>query len=252
MEVTGNPRIEELRRRVQTDPTSIAFAQLAEEFRRMGNYQDAIDTCRSGLAHHPSYLSARVTLGRSLMELHQYNDAHNELEAVLDLAPDNLAAIRALADIHQRRGDSGETFHSYATTLDSKPGDALPPPRIEVAEPAAAPPPLPGVEAAEPTEGPPPRIGAAEPIQPPPDAPARPPAPVEAFDALDALTLDLPPIPDFSALRLGAPRPPSEDLDLSQPTRDGSFQTSAAAANPVIAELERWLAAIVDDRSHPR
>ena len=44
-----NPRIEELRRRVQTDPASIAFAQLAEEYRRAGSYEDAIAICRAGL-----------------------------------------------------------------------------------------------------------------------------------------------------------------------------------------------------------
>src|SRR5882672_8265142 len=109
MAVTQYPRIEELRRRVQKDPTSIAFAQLAEEYRRMGSYEEAISTCRAGLAHHPTYLSARVTLGRALMELGRYKDAKIELEAVLDAASDNLAAIRGLAEIHQRRGEAGDT-----------------------------------------------------------------------------------------------------------------------------------------------
>ena len=107
MEVTESPRIEELRRRVQKDPTSIAFAQLAEEYRRVGSYEEAVDVCRAGLAHHPTYLSARVTLGRALMELERYDEAQAELDVVLDLAPDNLAAIRALAEIHQRRGEAG-------------------------------------------------------------------------------------------------------------------------------------------------
>ena len=34
--MSENPRIDELRRRVDKDPSSIAFAQLAEEHRRMG------------------------------------------------------------------------------------------------------------------------------------------------------------------------------------------------------------------------
>src|SRR5205085_2565897 len=100
----------ELRRRVDKDPTSIAFAQLAEEYRRSGEYVEAVKVCRDGLARHPGYLSAQVTLGRALMELEQYDEARAELDAVLQVAPDNLAAIRALADIHQRRGDPVETF----------------------------------------------------------------------------------------------------------------------------------------------
>ena len=100
-----NERLEELRRRVEKDPASVAFAQLAEEYRRAGDYEEAIRVARNGLAQHPGYLSARVTLGRALVELGQYDDARTELEQVLRAAPDNLAAIRALADIHQRRED---------------------------------------------------------------------------------------------------------------------------------------------------
>jgi Flp pilus assembly protein TadD len=101
-----NPRIEALRRRVEKDPASIAFAQLAEEYRRGGDYQQAITICREGLARHPGYLSAQVTLGRALIELGQFDEARAELELVLRAAPDNLAAIRALAGIHEQLGDA--------------------------------------------------------------------------------------------------------------------------------------------------
>src|ERR671939_332449 len=101
--MSDNPRIAELQRRVHADPASIAFAALAEEYRRTGNYAEAIETCRVGLQRHPSYLSARVTLGRALMETAQYAEARQELEQVLKRAPENLAAIRALAEIHERQ-----------------------------------------------------------------------------------------------------------------------------------------------------
>jgi tetratricopeptide (TPR) repeat protein len=113
--VADSPRIEELRRRVARDPASIAFAQLAEEYRRAGDYPEAIRVCREGLAQHPGYLSARVTLGRALAEIKAYDDAQAELEHVLRGAPDNLAAIRALADIHQRRGHLDEALKQFST-----------------------------------------------------------------------------------------------------------------------------------------
>jgi tetratricopeptide (TPR) repeat protein len=103
--MADSARIEELRRRVQSDPASIAFAALAEEYRRAGRYKESVATCKAGLQRHPAYLSARVTLGRSLIELGQYDEAARELEHVVKAAPDNLAAIRALADIHNRRGE---------------------------------------------------------------------------------------------------------------------------------------------------
>ena len=112
-----NPRIEELRRRVQKDPASIAFAQLGEEYRRAGSYEDAIATCRAGLAIHPGYLSARVTLGRALLEVNDLDAAQTELECVLKSATENLAAIRGVAEIHHRRGELSEALRFYKSAL---------------------------------------------------------------------------------------------------------------------------------------
>ena len=139
--MADSPRIEELKRRVQLDPASIAFAALAEEYRRAERYNEAIDTCTAGLVRHPSYLSAHVTLGRSLMEVGRLQEAQQELEFVLKLAPENLAAIRGLADIHHRLGVAHE-HHEYHAEQTPAPAVHLPaappPPAIAVAEVQAA------------------------------------------------------------------------------------------------------------------
>src|SRR5688500_5193275 len=103
--MADSPRIEELKRRVESDPASIAFAALAEEYRRAGRYDEAVATCRQGLQRHPSYISAHVTLGRALLEMGDFEEAKQELELVLRVAPENLAAIRGLAEIHHRQGE---------------------------------------------------------------------------------------------------------------------------------------------------
>ena len=131
-----SPRIDELKRRVQLDPASIAFAALAEEYRRGGQYEDAIAVCETGLQRHPAYLSARVTLGRSLLELGRFNEAREQLEQVLKAAPENLAAIRALAEIHDRVGEYPD-FKAEPET--SEPA----PPPVPVAPPLPASPPVP-------------------------------------------------------------------------------------------------------------
>jgi tetratricopeptide (TPR) repeat protein len=123
MTVAETTRIEELRRRVQRDPASVSFAALAEEYRRLGRFLDAIDTCRNGLLRHPSYMSARVTLGRALIETGEFDLATLELEQVLRVAPENLAAIRALAEIHRRRGELPESIENY----ELPPSDEMPP-----------------------------------------------------------------------------------------------------------------------------
>ena len=138
-----NPRIEELRRRVQADPASIAFAALAEEFRRVGRYDDAIETCRTGLQRHPAYLSARVTLGRALIETGDFDGAREELETVLRSAPENLAAIRGLAQIHERLGHSTEMDPHLADMMKTMHAESI---RV-AAQPPPPPPPIPVKEA---------------------------------------------------------------------------------------------------------
>lgn len=263
--MTEHSRIDELRRRVEKDPSSIAFAQLAEEYRRSGDFQQAVKVCRDGLARHPGYLSAQVTLGRALMELGEYDDAHTELEAVLQVAPDNLAAIRALADIHQRRGDAPERVAA-----------PKPEPRREPEpEVAKAPAPLLDLDMPPLEEAPPvdlsldvniptfEEVQAPEPIAPveisftPPGETAAPSAEdVPSLEALDALTLDLPPMPDFSNwtldtdLALDLPEPTFAEPPLDQLEAMPPLDTTSA--DPALGELEEWLAAIVADRSHPR
>lgn len=111
-------RIDELRGRLQKDPASIAFAQLAEEFRRAGRFREAIDTCHAGLKRHPGYLSARVTLGRALLELGELDTAFAELTDVIRQAPENLAAIRGLAEIHRRRGELPEALEQFKNAFE--------------------------------------------------------------------------------------------------------------------------------------
>ena len=138
------PRIAELRRRLEKDPASIAFAQLAEEYRRNGDHDQAVRICRDGLARHPGYLSAQVTLGRALMELGFYEEARKELESVLKVAADNLAAIRALAVIHQQR--------RHASTAEAKQQPDIPietAPAEPVIEELPAPAPAPEIAAPE-------------------------------------------------------------------------------------------------------
>jgi tetratricopeptide (TPR) repeat protein len=95
----------------------LAFAQLAEELRRLGANDEAVSTCRAGLIHHPNNLTARVTLGRALIELGKLDEAFTELTHVLDATPGNLPAIRALAEIYQRRGMMSEALVHYRRAL---------------------------------------------------------------------------------------------------------------------------------------
>jgi hypothetical protein len=136
--LADNPRIDELRRRVQKEPASIAFAQLAEELRRSDRFLEAVEVCRAGLEMYPGYLSVRVTLGRCLVELDRLDEAEQELEQVRVSAPDNLAAIRALSKIQQRRRAVDPQYGSAGI---QSAGDIRPKPDVTDATPGSDAPP---------------------------------------------------------------------------------------------------------------
>jgi hypothetical protein len=119
-------RIDELRRRIQNDPASPAFAHLAEELRRAGDLHEAVRICRVGLRQHPDYVSARVTLGCALAALGDLADAEAELAAVVAVAPENLTARRALSELRGRREQHGpltnlQPSHAHLSLVSERP-----------------------------------------------------------------------------------------------------------------------------------
>jgi tetratricopeptide (TPR) repeat protein len=232
------------------DPASIAFAQLAEECRRAGQTNEAVAVCMAGLAYHPGYLSARVTLGRALSELGRLDEARGLLSIVLAAAPDNLAANRALAEVYQRQGQLPDALAFYKKALELAHHDPDLEHAVETIQQAVSPPTPVKTETtpisieelfdfdtlleqlgrdAEPKAASPQAIEAASPVQ----------------SMLDKVQL------------------PAHDGDpfalLERHLREGEEQRAAEAAaafagrqrdEKTVAELEGWLALIVTDRLH--
>lgn len=108
--------LDELRRRLGNGPAPGAFAALAEEHRRAGRLDEAVAVCREGLARYPTYVSARVTLGRALLDSGDVPAAIAELEQAVAQAPDNLAAVRALETARATGDSAGAPESSSAQT----------------------------------------------------------------------------------------------------------------------------------------
>lgn len=102
-----------------------AFGVIAERFRRAGQPERAVSLCHEGLEKFPEHLSARVTLGWSLLDMGKHEEAFDELKRVLKRAPDNLAAIRGLAELHER--GIGLVFDSLSDDQESEAVDDLDP-----------------------------------------------------------------------------------------------------------------------------
>lgn len=149
-----NPKIEELRFRLKTDPRSRLFYQLAEELRRAGHFAEAEQVLRSGLNVYPAYLAAWVSLGRALRELKNDTAAVEALSKAMQLDPGNVVAARLLADAHLSLGDTVEAIKKYKLVHALLPGDEelkntierlereINPPEIHPPEPEPPPPPV--------------------------------------------------------------------------------------------------------------
>src|SRR3712207_4319095 len=118
-----NPKIEELRFRLKTDPKSRLFYQLAEELRKAGHFAEAEQVLRSGLAVYPAYLAAWVSLGRVLREQKNDTAAVEALSKAMQLDPGNVVAARLLADAHLALGDRVEAIKKYKLVLALLSGD---------------------------------------------------------------------------------------------------------------------------------
>lgn len=89
-------RIPELESLLAREPGSIAFAQLAEHYRRLGRLDDAVRVCRDGLSRNHVFPAAQLTLGRALLALGHADEARVELLRIVRESPDNFAAARAV------------------------------------------------------------------------------------------------------------------------------------------------------------
>jgi tetratricopeptide (TPR) repeat protein len=187
-------------RRQKALEESPAFAHVAERFRRAGDLQRAVSLCRDGLRLFPEHVSARVTFGLALLDLGEHAAARVELRQALERAPDNLAAIRGMAALH----DHGEADLTHEDWMHA---------HVEADTPAAAP-------------------AATHPDPSPPAVVAHAPAKEDAFvtDLANLADSDVSQGPDFSEIpdlpdipEFSRPRLVSDATLAAPPARAASF-----------------------------
>jgi len=91
--------------RLIRDPSSLAFAQLADLYRKTGRIEEAIALCREGLVRYPDYTTARLILAKAFIAQEAFAEALEELDAILALTPQEAQCHRLAAEAHRRRGD---------------------------------------------------------------------------------------------------------------------------------------------------
>ena len=92
----------------ERDPDGLAFAPLADAFRRNGQVREALDLLTDGMSRHPDYATGHVVATRLYVDQGMDSEAELAARRVLTLDPENLVAHSALVSILTRKGEAGE------------------------------------------------------------------------------------------------------------------------------------------------
>ena len=109
--------------RLARDPESLAFAQLADLYRKAGRTTDAIALCRDGLHRWPHYTTARLILAKTLMAEGQLDGALSEVDAILQTSPKDVQCHRLAAEVHRRAGRLDAAVGHLEKAVGLDPGD---------------------------------------------------------------------------------------------------------------------------------
>lgn len=115
--------IDRLATQLAKDPASRAFLPLAEEYCKVGMWEEAVAVLEEGLKLYPGFITALVALGRAYDQLDQPTKARAVLEGAVKLSPDNLRAHRTLIKIYQAQGLTEEVLRSCGVILAMNPRD---------------------------------------------------------------------------------------------------------------------------------
>ena len=109
--------------RLARNPSSLAFAQLADLYRKAGRPRDAVAVCREGLVRYPQYATARLILAKALMAADDLGPAITEVQAILDANAKDVQAHRLAAELHRRLGEVDAAVRHLETVAKLDHGD---------------------------------------------------------------------------------------------------------------------------------
>ncbi|HEX6964562.1 MAG TPA: tetratricopeptide repeat protein [Gemmatimonadaceae bacterium] len=135
--------IDDLEKQFADNPRRV-FARLANEYRKAGDAERAIEICRHHVPQQPGYISGHIVLGQALFDTGQFDEARGAFETALGLDPENLIALRQLGDIARETGDLEGAGSWYRRLLEVDPQNEEVAEQLQALD--AASPPLPAVE----------------------------------------------------------------------------------------------------------
>ncbi|MGI9090223.1 MAG: tetratricopeptide repeat protein, partial [Gemmatimonadaceae bacterium] len=113
-------RLDELKRKFDENPRRY-FAPLANEYRKAGDPDRAIELCRTYLPQQPSHMSGYIVYGQALFDANRSDEAAGVFKQALTLDPENVIAFRYLGDIARSKRDSAGAMRWYGKILELDP-----------------------------------------------------------------------------------------------------------------------------------
>ncbi len=118
--MSSSARIDELRKKFDENPRRF-FAPLANEYRKAGDFEQAVFICQEYLPQQPGHMSGHIVYGQTLFDMGRDEEARAVFETALTLDPENLIALKHLGDIARQAGDFEGSRSWYQRVLEADP-----------------------------------------------------------------------------------------------------------------------------------
>lgn len=115
---------EKYARILSQDPSSVTFIFLAQVLHKQGKVDKAIKVLINGLKYNRNSVTGRFLLGKIYYDRWLIEQSKREFQAVIDLAPDNLAACKMLVQIYKSEEAYGRALELLKTASAYHPHDA--------------------------------------------------------------------------------------------------------------------------------
>ncbi len=110
-------QIQQIETRLAVDPESLRFAQLADAYLGIGDFDHAIALCEKGMQKHPNYDTGTLVLARSYYLSGNKMKAREVLQNFLTTNPASLAGHKLLGDLALEEDDVNGTVSHYRIAL---------------------------------------------------------------------------------------------------------------------------------------
>lgn len=102
---------------LKKDPKSKVFALLADAYRKMKLYKQALELCEKGIKYNPDFAAGYIALARTCYSTQKYLEAKQNLTKACQLSNDNLLAHQLMAECELKLKNPKKALKQYKLVL---------------------------------------------------------------------------------------------------------------------------------------